>query len=271
MWNDNPNLLTQGTLFNLLTCPITVLGLVCPRHENLSACAPSAVPSHQMSETIEGAIDAPRVPTGTGLTDTPTTVQWEAHSRPVTDDIAEISLLPTPGPSSGSPQTPPQSHRSMHRTPSNRSSSRAESVAGASQGAPRTTRDQPGTHQLVDAPSPPPSEQAQRRPSVYARMRTFLGHGNPSRRRIVHTVFSLALYLSQIVLCAVFIGLTRTIWRSRSAQTRGGTRHLSEWDACDKPLGSMMIVWMVRCIFGVLLTFWSFKRSIMMCVSLHHQ
>jgi hypothetical protein len=207
------------------------------------------------------------VPTGTGVTATSLNLQSETHSRPIMDDIEEISVQPAYGPSTSSPQPLPQARRSMRRTSRTTRSSYAGSVTGESQGATRTRPDQPASPQRREvATSPTPLGQAQGRPSIYARVRAFLGHGNPSRRRIVHTVFSVTLYLSQIVISAVFIALTQIKWRSQSAKSRGGIGHLSEWDACDKPLGSMMIVWLVRCILGVLLTFWSFKRSIMMCV-----
>jgi len=184
----------------------------------------------------------------------------------------EISLLPTPSSFAGSPQSPPQARRSMRRASRTTRSSFAGSIAGESQGATQTRPDLPASPQERErerevTASPIPLGQAQGRPSIYSRIRTFLGHGNPARRRIVHTIFSLTLYLSQVVVSAVFIALTQTKWRSHSANTKGGIGHLSEWHACDKPLGSMMIVWLVRCILGVLLTFWSFKRSVTMCVS----
>lgn len=205
--------------------------------------------------------------TATGVTEAPLNLQSETHSRRIMDDIEEISAQPTPGPSTSSPQPPPQVRRSMRRISRTTRSSHAGSMAGESQGAVRTRRDQPASPQRREvATSPTPSGQAQGRPSIYARARAFLGHGNPSRRRIVHTVFSVTLYLSQIAVSAVFIALSQTKWRSQSAKSQGGIGHLSEWHACDKPLGSMMIVWLVRCILGVLLTFWSFKRSIMTCV-----
>lgn len=217
------------------------------------------------------ASDAARssVATGNGVTDLSMDLESEAHSRRVQDDdIVEIYLVPTPGSSTSSPQPPPQARRSMRRASRTRRNSYSDSVVGESQGAAPPRPDRPASPQSREAAtSPTPLGQSQGRRSIYSRIRTFLGHGNPSRRRIVHTIFSLTLYLSQIVISAAFIALTQTKWSSQSARTRGGIGHLSEWDACDKPLGSMMIVWLVRCILGVPLTFWSFKRSATMFVS----
>lgn len=36
---------------------------------------------------------------------------------------------------------------------------------------------------------------------------------------------------------------------------------LSEWDACDRPLGAFNALWLVKVILGALLSFWSWQRG----------
>lgn len=207
----------------------------------------------------------------TGLTEP------ETHSRQdedVDDIVVEVSpvLAPTTSdPSSSSPRPPAQAlERSMRRASRTTSTSRAGDTNSAQPArAMSTSTSLPSrtfrrASSLPTTPavlaSPPASVHlVEERRSIYAHVRTFLGHGNPARRRKVHTVFSLTLYTSQLVVSAVFIALTQIKWKSQSSSSAGR----SEWDACDKPLGSMMIVWLVRCILGVGLAMWAYRRSIL--------
>jgi hypothetical protein len=95
------------------------------------------------------------------------------------------------------------------------------------------------------------------RRSLYQRIREFLGHGNPPRRRIVDAYSSLIYCFAQIIIVASFVGLTRSVWRSPRPDDNG----LSEWDACSKPLGPLAIVWIIRTGLGVYMTIWTFIRT----------
>lgn len=219
-------------------------------------------------------------------TDVVAATEPETHSRADIDDIDELSppqaleelSLPASPSSSSSLHPPAQAlPASMRRASRTTSTTRAGNTSAQAQidaaahttSRPRTLR---RSSSLPTSPTAPTIASVgaddgsadDERPSLYARIRTFLGHGNPARRRLVHTIFSLTLYMSQIVVSAVFIALTQTTWISHSSKTQGQ----SEWDACDKPLGSLMIVWLVRCILGVALAIWAFQRSVMQYVAL---
>ncbi|KAF9505716.1 hypothetical protein BS47DRAFT_513403 [Hydnum rufescens UP504] len=150
--------------------------------------------------------------------------------------------------SDGTPPPPPAVQSDgLHSLPASRLSLPPVS-------APPTFHPSPSTHTLEpESPSNTRNPRHRLRPtrtaarnhrnrSLYQRVREFLGHGNPSRRRIVDAYSSLVYCFLQIIIVATFVGLTRSVWRSPRSIDHG----MSEWDACGKPLGPLAIVWIIR-------------------------
>ncbi|KAF8332064.1 uncharacterized protein EI90DRAFT_3123139 [Cantharellus anzutake] len=93
--------------------------------------------------------------------------------------------------------------------------------------------------------------------NLYRNIRAFFGHGDPARKRLVSTYARVIFCVAQLAIVCVFAAMSRTKWRS----PRPEDNHISEWDACDKPLGPMSIVWLVRLVLGIGLIIWGFYRT----------
>jgi len=120
------------------------------------------------------------------------------------------------------------------------------------------------TMQSINEPAPAipnaPVRQAdeQRRPA-YSRILSFFGLGrnaSPRRKLNIGVVQDLTWNFIQIVVIVVMLILSGTHFRSTTDP------RLSEWTACDRPLGVWCTVWVLRVLLSSLLRVWEYKRNL---------
>ncbi|KAF8305958.1 hypothetical protein DL93DRAFT_2172321 [Clavulina sp. PMI_390] len=205
----------------------------------------------------------------------------EAHSRtstsmpPLDTPVRSSPTLgdhPTTladGPETSAPMERPSrsSSRRLSRTATRTSAVGQTEATTLAENAPDSSPDSPSaTSPATDTihhmnVGPLHNHPGQRR-SLYARVRAFFGHGNPRRKLLVSTIFGLTFFTAQTIICAVFITLTQVQWKSHT----NGSVGESEWLACNVPLGDLMIIWLVRCLLGLILEIWTFTRKMLMYV-----
>ncbi|KAG9034831.1 hypothetical protein FRB95_012524 [Tulasnella sp. JGI-2019a] len=84
--------------------------------------------------------------------------------------------------------------------------------------------------------------------------RIFTSDGREQRKR-AGILARLAFNLTQIILIIIFLALSASVWKSEKDPT------LTEWKACDRPLGVWNALWAARITLGLLLGVWEWKRQ----------
>ncbi|KIL66189.1 hypothetical protein M378DRAFT_75405 [Amanita muscaria Koide BX008] len=160
-----------------------------------------------------------------------------------------LRLLRSP---SGSMDAEPHRHASPRRTGSAddiiRGSELVDQGVLMADTSPSTT----GPMQAVQD-----SPQRQRQPA-FSRIASFFGIGrnaSPQRKLNASLIQDLAWNLSQIVIIVIMLVLTGTYFRSVE------NAHLSEWSACDRPLGVWSCIWIFRACLSTVLAVWDYKRN----------
>lgn len=86
---------------------------------------------------------------------------------------------------------------------------------------------------------------------------TFFGYAGPNakaRKELVGLIWNLTFGLAQFVIIIVMLVISGVRKSPRNPA-------LSEWDACEKPLGAWNCIWLVRVVLGVTVSYWGFKRE----------
>ncbi|KAF8893330.1 hypothetical protein BD779DRAFT_1758941 [Infundibulicybe gibba] len=94
--------------------------------------------------------------------------------------------------------------------------------------------------------------------SLYSRAMTFFGYGrgaSRARKNLVSLYWHLGWGFIQIVVIIVMLILSAT--RFESPTSPG----ISEWAACDRPLGAWAALWAARVVFASTITYWGFVRD----------
>ncbi|KAF8161091.1 hypothetical protein B0H34DRAFT_788231 [Crassisporium funariophilum] len=117
----------------------------------------------------------------------------------------------------------------------------------------------PTTHGTAAHPEPPVRPaQPQHNTSLYVRVMTYFGLGrraSHARKSLVSVIWNLCWGFVQIVVIVTMLILTGTIFRSPM------DHNLSEWTACERPLGVWATLWAIRVVLASCLAYWEFVRD----------
>ncbi|KAF8658266.1 hypothetical protein AX16_002042 [Volvariella volvacea WC 439] len=114
------------------------------------------------------------------------------------------------------------------------------------------------------APTPTLPTPTSNRPSQnqnLSRTARFLAHfglgrgASRARRSLVALIFNLVWGFVQIVVISTVLGLSGTTFKSPTIDG------LTEWEACDKPLGIWAALWVVREVLSTGMTYWDYVRA----------
>ncbi|KAJ1305715.1 hypothetical protein OPQ81_010450 [Rhizoctonia solani] len=111
-----------------------------------------------------------------------------------------------------------------------------------------------------DIPLPPPRQPRQpARPPISTRIRRALGLATPK----ASLIWRLAFGISELIVIGVLLGLS-----SRPGSIPSDVRpfvlggfEMSQWQACDRPLGAWNIVWAVKTFLGLGMARWEYMRA----------
>ncbi|KAF8669426.1 Zinc finger, C3HC4 type (RING finger) [Rhizoctonia solani] len=112
-----------------------------------------------------------------------------------------------------------------------------------------------------DIPLPPPRQPRQpARPPISTRIRRALGLATPK----ASLAWRLGFGTSELIVIAVLLGLSS---RPDSVPPDGrplvdGGFGMSQWQACDRPLGAWNIVWAVKAFLGLGMAWWEYVRAV---------
>ncbi|GAB1524063.1 hypothetical protein RhiTH_007215 [Rhizoctonia solani] len=112
-----------------------------------------------------------------------------------------------------------------------------------------------------DIPLPPPRQPRQpARPPISTRIRRALGLATPK----ASLAWRLGFGASELIVIAVLLGLSS---RPDSVPPDGrplvdGGFGMSQWQACDRPLGAWNIVWAVKAFLGLGMAWWEYVRAV---------
>ncbi|CAE6522171.1 unnamed protein product [Rhizoctonia solani] len=127
--------------------------------------------------------------------------------------------------------------------------------------APQRRRSSSASSTSSDIPLPPPRQPRQpARPPISTRIRRALGLATPKASLIWRLVFG----TSTIIIIGVLLGLSsrpRSIPPDARPFVIGGFE-MSQWQACDRPLGAWNIVWAVKTFLGIGMAGWEYMRAI---------
>ncbi|KAH8107927.1 hypothetical protein BXZ70DRAFT_22503 [Cristinia sonorae] len=141
--------------------------------------------------------------------------------------------------------------------------------------SPATSADElPPLRPPTPARSPPPATPSRRasaaaagtragqrngpqRHGVLGSILTLLGYQGPNaaaRKEIIALVWNLSFALVQFVAVVTLLAISA---HTESPIVPG----ISEWKACERPLGAWNCIWVVRVVLGAILAMWGFKRD----------
>ncbi|CAE6379123.1 unnamed protein product [Rhizoctonia solani] len=110
-------------------------------------------------------------------------------------------------------------------------------------------------------PLPPPRQPRQPvRPPISTRIRRALGLATPK----ASLIWRLGFGTSELIVISVLLGLSSqpgSIPPDGRPLVDGGFR-MSQWQACDRPLGAWNIVWAVKAFLGLGMAWWEYARAI---------
>ncbi|CAL1707571.1 unnamed protein product [Somion occarium] len=188
-----------------------------------------------------------------------------------TGDIPGDTDMPTRPPRS---RMAPTQRRSEGQSPRTAAYTREQLYAPSGRrSAPLPALDRPDLgghdHPLTWNAMPQPTVPVEPRPSVVPPrpqaehtgwvgiLMSFLGYAGPNaraRRELLSLIWSLFFNLAQFVVVVTLLAY--------SSHHRSPTEpDLTEWDACDKPLGAWNAIWVVRVTFGATVAYWSWQRD----------
>ncbi|CAA7263152.1 unnamed protein product [Cyclocybe aegerita] len=134
----------------------------------------------------------------------------------------------------------------------------------AGSGAPFDTASPPLITPPPQTPLPAHPEQPdllvppQHNTSIYVRCLNYFGLGrraSHARKALVSVVWNLSWGFFQVVTIVTILILTGTRLKSPTQP------ELTEWKACDRPLGIWASIWVVRAILASGLAYWDFRRD----------
>ncbi|KDR75897.1 hypothetical protein GALMADRAFT_68821 [Galerina marginata CBS 339.88] len=159
-------------------------------------------------------------------------------------------------------------HSGIHQPPS--SAPLAQTAASWPVSGPSLGSDNPSTARGRPPPQPPQAmtphnhQQANRAGSIprnlplYVRLMMYFGVGrraSHARKSLVSLIWNVSWGFLQVVAIITMLILTGTLFRSTTNPS------LSEWTACDRPLGVWASLWVVRVVLASVLAYWEFQRD----------
>ncbi|KAG8857998.1 hypothetical protein FRB96_005489 [Tulasnella sp. 330] len=115
---------------------------------------------------------------------------------------------------------------------------------------PRRTASPVAIRAAIEAPPPPTLNILQQIGRI------FTNDGREQRKR-AGILARLAFNLAQIVIITIFLALSASIWKSKDPEDLD----ITEWKACDRPLGIWNALWAARITLGLLLGIWEWRRQ----------
>ncbi|TFK75437.1 hypothetical protein BDN72DRAFT_757762 [Pluteus cervinus] len=196
-----------------------------------------------------------------GLCATETVQQWPQQAQQSHDTQSSFREGSGAGPSTTSahPSTSPRISQSGRSTPGRVWSPQPAIAEHPDDNAILTTTPRPTTAS-ADTQGRVPLRQHNR--SLYSRTMAFFGYGrgaSRARRSLVALLWNIAWGFVQIVVISTLLGLSGSQFKSPT------TPGLTEWQACNRPLGVWASLWVVRVAFASGLTYWGYLRDRQTC------
>ncbi|KAF8200813.1 hypothetical protein BJ912DRAFT_947237 [Pholiota molesta] len=94
--------------------------------------------------------------------------------------------------------------------------------------------------------------------SLYMRLSLYFGlgrHASRARKALVSLIWTICWNSAQVIVITTMLILSGTLFKSHT------TPSLSEWKACDRPLGPWASIWVVRAILALVLAIWEYRRD----------
>lgn len=142
--------------------------------------------------------------------------------------------------------------------PATLSSGLVQSLETAPTAASHTNSEHQGFPDPLVASSLDQQDRHQQRSSLYSRTLAYFGVGrgaSHARKSLVSLIWNLSWGFSQVIVISTLLALSGTVFRS---PTQPG---ISEWKACDRPLGIWACLWIVRVSLASVLAYWEFTRD----------
>lgn len=133
-----------------------------------------------------------------------------------------------------------------------------QSLETAPTAANNTNSEHQGFPDPLVAGSLDQQDRHQQRRSLYSRTLAYFGVGrgaSHARKSLVSLIWNLSWGFSQVIVISTLLGLSGTVFKS---PTKPG---ISEWKACDRPLGIWACLWIVRVALASVLAYWEFTRD----------
>ncbi|KAI1794162.1 hypothetical protein LXA43DRAFT_998029 [Ganoderma leucocontextum] len=148
---------------------------------------------------------------------------------------------------------------SVHPAPARRDGSSASAAGNGNRGAPNREIPLFEGQQRIEEPQEGNQEEHGREPppGVIGKIMVLLGYAGPNaqvRRALVSLVLGELWWLIQFVVVIALLAI--------SARTKSPTMpELTEWSACDRPLGAWNALWLAKVLMSAWLSYWGWRRG----------